>query len=128
MAISPGDTVVCRIRNGIIIDTRDEEWENEAIFDIICIYGDGYLIYVPAGICLKDQITLTKENFIKFNADKKFIGSEIYYITDYRIVKVHSKIDGICCNKCGEFYRYAASNQDDGTFTCWSCRNYKFYK
>lgn len=128
MACSPGDKVVCHIKDGVIVNTYDDDWQDEVIFEIICTYGDGYLIYVPVGLFLKDSLILTKENFIKFNADKKFIGSDVYYITDYRITKVHSKLDGLCCVKCGEFYNYAAANQEDGTLICWSCKNYPYYK
>lgn len=128
MAFAPGDKVVCRIKEGVIVNSYDDDWESEVIFEIICIYEDGYLIYIPTNFFLKDSLTLTKENFKKFNVDKKFIDSEVYYITDYRIVKLHTKIDGMCCAKCGEFSGYAAANREDGTFVCWSCKAYPYYK
>lgn len=31
--------------------------------------------------------------------------------------------DGMNCCKCKQFFEFAASNQDDGTMICWSCRN-----
>lgn len=30
--------------------------------------------------------------------------------------------DGCDCAKCGDFYPYAESNQDDGTLICYRCR------
>lgn len=35
-----------------------------------------------------------------------------------------SKGNGCTCAKCGEHYPYAEPNLSDGTFKCWSCRNY----
>lgn len=32
-----------------------------------------------------------------------------------------------CAGRCAQFFDYAIPNQDDGTFKCWSCRNYPFY-
>jgi hypothetical protein len=31
--------------------------------------------------------------------------------------------DGCACKKCGEFYPYAKSNQEDGTLICYACRH-----
>jgi len=35
------------------------------------------------------------------------------------------KSAGCFCNKCKEFYEYAEPNQKDGSFKCFSCRNYR---
>lgn len=31
---------------------------------------------------------------------------------------------GFNCVRCEEYYEYAESNQKDGTFKCWGCRNF----
>lgn len=41
---------------------------------------------------------------------------------DYAVVVKKSK--GCRCKKCGETYPYAEPNQQDGSFKCWSCRNF----
>lgn len=123
----PGDRVVCRSKDGVIVN-HFEEWEEETIFDIACIHSEGYMVCVPQSVYLKDTILLTKDNYSRFSADKKFIGSTVYYITDFRIVRIKSRIDGMCCNVCGTFSGMAEPNQpDEKTFICWGCRNYKMY-
>lgn len=43
---------------------------------------------------------------------------------DYPVVVKRSK-NGYTCKACGEHYPYAEeSNQKDGSFKCWSCRNF----
>jgi len=50
------------------------------------------------------------------------------FIDDYPVIvkqtKVKTKGNGLTCPKCGEIYPYAESNQPDGSFKCWSCRNF----
>lgn len=47
---------------------------------------------------------------------------------DYPVIvkksKTKSKGNGCVCPKCGELYPYAEPNQPDGSFKCWSCRNF----
>lgn len=38
--------------------------------------------------------------------------------------KSKTKRNGCTCPKCGEIYPYAEPNQPDGSFKCWSCRNF----
>lgn len=124
---NPGDQVICRLRDHIIVSVYDDKWDNEEIFDIICLYDEGYLIYVSLDSILKDCIYITANNYKKFAADKKFIDSYVYYITDHKIVRMHKKIDGMCCIKCQTFYGMAAPNQSDGTLICWSCSRWPHY-
>lgn len=128
--LSPGDRVVCLVSAGAIINVYDDRWSDEYIFDIVCTYEGGYLIKVPSELVfkLRDSILIDNSNFDKFGADKRFIGDLVYYITDHKILSIYSKIDGMCCNKCQEFYPMAEANQENGTMVCWNCRKYPFFR
>jgi hypothetical protein len=126
-SLAPGDSVVCRVKLGVVVNLF-EEWDEEVIFDIVSVHSEGYMINVPENVYLKDTIYLTKENYSKFSVDKKFVGATVYYTTDMRIVRVYKKIDGMCCGVCKTFNSMAEPNQPDKkSFICWSCRNYKTY-
>lgn len=71
---------------------------------------------------------VTQENYKKFGVDKRFIDSEVLFITDHNILSVQSRIDGMICLSCITFSPMAAANQPDGKFMCWNCINYPFYK
>lgn len=43
---------------------------------------------------------------------------------DYIVVKRRPP-NGYQCNKCNELFPHAEANQPDGSFTCYSCRNYR---
>lgn len=42
--------------------------------------------------------------------------------------KLKSIGSGLSCKSCQNFYPFAEANQPDGTLTCWSCKQYPFYK
>src|ERR1700722_20624273 len=121
---SPGDRVYCLVKDGAIVNYDEPAFDFKSIFDIVSLYAQGYMVYVPIGIPLKDSLTVIISNFEKFNMDKKFIGSVVYYITDYKIVNLYRKLDGLSCVRCAEFYPMATANQPAGTLKCWLCRNY----
>lgn len=41
------------------------------------------------------------------------------------IVRKKPKVIGMICKSCKDDYPFSESNEDDGTFTCWGCRNVK---
>lgn len=125
---SPGDQVVCLVKAGVIIQASEIDYDLRFVFDVLSQYESGYMIYVPITMPLKHSLAVTASNFKKYKVDKKYIGSQIYYITEYKIVAMHRKLDGMCCAGCGDFFAMAKPNQPDGTLVCWSCRNYKFYR
>ncbi len=43
---------------------------------------------------------------------------------DYPVIVKRRTKNGCTCKKCGEIYPYAEPNQKDGSFKCWSCRNF----
>lgn len=125
---SPGDQVVCRIKDNTIVSVYEDKWQDECVFDVISFYGEGYMIYIPQSMSLKDCVYLTKSNYSSFNAEKRFIDSSAYYITEYHVIRIHSKLDGMRCAKCDNFFGMATSNQPNGTLICWNCRNYPFFR
>lgn len=53
--------------------------------------------------------------------DSAFIGDGFQF--DFVAPTPKSK-DGCTCTKCRELFPYAEPNRKDGTFVCYSCRNY----
>jgi hypothetical protein len=37
-------------------------------------------------------------------------------------IRRRTKLDGMFCCKCGQFYDYAEANQSDGSMICYACR------
>lgn len=123
-----GDSVVCRLRDNAIISVYENEADEEIIFDIIAVYDDSYIIYIPSDRYIVDSIYITKSNYKLFNLEKKFIDCYVCRITEHKVFRVHSKLDGMACCKCKQFYQMAVATQDDNTLICWNCKNYKFYQ
>jgi len=49
-------------------------------------------------------------------------GPNIEQSDDFAVIVRRS--NGCTCKHCGEIYPYAEPNQRDGSFKCWSCRNF----
>jgi len=125
---SPGDSVICRVKNNTIVSVYEDKWQEDFVFDIVSLHDEGYMIYIPIDMSIKDSVQITSGNHKKYKLDKKFIGSTLCYITEYKIASIHRKLDGMCCSKCSNFYGMAAPNQPDGTLICWSCKHYPSYR
>ena len=126
-SFSAGDRIYCRIKNNTIVNTYSD-WDIEHIFEIISSYEEGYMIYIPVDLCINNTILISQCNIKKFNIDKRFIGSYTCYITDYKVSRIHSKLDGIRCSECECFCEMAIPDKDTNIFICWNCRTYPFYK
>ena len=118
----PGDRVVCKIADNMIVSYYNESTETK-IFDVICKYEEGYLLYIPSSLFLKDTFLLTAQNYKKYGVDKKFIDATVCVINQFKILKIQDKIDGMCCARCNNFSSMAQANIGD-KFYCWTCRNY----
>lgn len=57
-----------------------------------------------------------------YNFELDFNGLEKVDNQDDVAIK-KTKSAGCICIKCKDFYQYAESNQQDGTFKCWGCRH-----
>jgi hypothetical protein len=117
-----GDQVICQIRDRRIVSMYDSAIDDRLTFEIIAIYDEGYFVCVPSTIYLKDTIVVNESNYKKLNMLKRFIGCEVYYITDFKVYDVYKKTDGMCCSHCGDFFYMAEANQSDGTLICFLCR------
>jgi hypothetical protein len=126
--VKAGDSVVCHIRDNVVASIYETNWQDETVFDIVCTYAEGYMIYIPVVMCIKDCIYITKDNHARYNADKRFVDSSVLYITDYNIIRTHNKIDGMRCSICDEFYGMAEANTEGGNLICWCCKNYRQWK
>jgi hypothetical protein len=125
--LSPGDRVICRIKDGKISNVYEATWDDTQVFDIISIVNDNYIIYVPIDYPLKQTFILDKAHYKQFNAPIKFIDSTVCIINEHEIVGVHSKLDGMCCSKCGEFISMGAPAKSGDPFICWGCKTYPKY-
>jgi len=125
--IKIGDKVVCKIKDARLV-TTEYECDETRIFEIISSSYQGWHIYVPPYIVLKDTILVSERNAKSLGIDKKFIGWDCIFITSSFVVRVHEILDGMVCCKCNEFYAQSQPNQEDGTLICFSCRLYPIYK
>jgi hypothetical protein len=123
----PGDTVLCHLKGSTIVATYDPDYDTKRIFDVVALYNEGYLLYVPIDIVIDGSVYITAANCSKYNTHKRFIDSAAVHVSDFKIVRVCSTIDGMCCIKCEQFYSMSSPNQEDGTLLCWSCRMYPHY-
>ena len=126
-ACCPGDKVVCPLKDGKIVSVYEMSFDTKEIFEIICMYDEGYLIYVPHTSIVGGMFCVDIANYKKYGLDIKYVNSNVCYISDYKIAAIHEKADGISCIECKEFFPMASSNKDDGTFLCWACRMYPIY-
>lgn len=69
-----------------------------------------------------EDLELWIQGEFSFDSDEGLSNQPIIIQDDYIIVKRAEK-EGFNCCKCGEYYEYAKTNQEDGTFKCWGCRH-----
>jgi len=122
--LKPGDQVICRIFENTIISPYDKDYDGIGTFEIIGSDNCGHFLFIPHYSLIKG--TRKVDGYLKrtYGIDSKYIGDDCIYICDNIIYKIHSTMDGRICTNCKEFIRQAEENQEDGTFLCWSCRNY----
>jgi hypothetical protein len=124
---SIGDRVVCQIRDHSIVSMYDTEYDQKSVFEIIAFCEEGYLVYVPHDMLLRGTTKIRRDNYKQLRVSKKFIDDEVCYISDYKILSVHSVADGMICARCEEFVSMSGPNQPDKvTFICYLCKENKF--
>lgn len=119
--LKPGDRVDCRVKASTIVSPY-KNYDEVKTFEIVATDNHGYYLYVPHYYSLKNTSVANSYQCKALGIDKKFLDENIVYIQGNMIAHVHEKMDGISCKICREFFRYAASNQDDGSLICYSCR------
>lgn len=124
-----GDRVVCKVKDNKVVSIYEEDATDTQVFDIISLVGaDRYVVYVPYNVNLKNSVYISAINYKQLNVHKRFLDSYVCVITDHNVFAIYSRVDGLCCVDCGEFYPMASFNRGDETFVCWTCRHYPFYK
>ncbi len=124
--LKAGDKVVCKIKDATIVESH-QEYDETRSFEIISMSYQGWHIYIPSYIGIKNTTPVTKKNYKSLGIAEKFVGGEVVFITSSFIVKIENILDGMICNRCNEFFEYAEANQEHGIFLCWCCRNYRSY-
>jgi hypothetical protein len=125
--LKPGDRIICKIKNSKIAHPQ-YSFDDEYVFEILVADDAGYYLHVPEYYNIKNMTEITQANYKKLDIPLKYVGSYVTYIFDTHVSSVHYILDGCMCAKCGEFYFYAAPNQENGTLICFTCRNYPIYK
>lgn len=120
----PGDTVICRINDGLIVYSYITCYESSEIFELVCQVEGGYLVKVPSHLRLKNSFEATTAKIKEYSIPKQFIDAELHFINDDRIVGIKAVRDGECCDRCKEFFPYAAKNSEGG-FRCFLCSTYR---
>jgi hypothetical protein len=122
--LKPGDEVLCRIFENTIVSPYDVTYDETRVFEIIGTDNSGYILFIPHYSLIKG--TRRVDSCIKKNygVNPRYTGDDCIYIQDNFIYKIYNTIDGCFCTRCNEFIRQAEENMEDGTFMCWSCRNY----
>lgn len=120
--LKPGDRVDCRVRSAIIVSPY-KGYDEERTFEVVATDSYGYYLFVPVYLSLKGSVIADANQCKLLGIDRKFLDEQIIYIQENLICRVHSKLDGMRCVRCTDFYVMASPNQDNDTFMCWSCRN-----
>lgn len=127
-AIFPGDIVSCKIKDDFIIYNYIKQYDIITNFEVICLvidkYQDGFLIKIPTNMFLKGSFTIKKPDIKEFSILPRFIDAEAHFITNSHIVAIKSKLDGIFCDNCKDFFQYATKDKS-GKFRCFTCRTYR---
>lgn len=121
--LKPGDCVICRLKDKVIVNPYSSDYDELKTFDIIASDSLGYYLYIPPYTFLKGTVRVDFALLKTLAIDKKYLNDSILYIDSGLIYKVRHLMDGCACSVCKDFYYQAEPNQENGTMICWSCRN-----
>lgn len=124
---SPGDQVLCRIKDNVIVSTYNDLFDETQLFDVVGIYDETYILHVPSLLTLKDSIHINYNNHKKYGLESKFIDINVCLTAEHKILRIYYRMDGMCCRVCKDFHPMASPNQFDNTLVCWRCRKYPTY-
>src|ERR1035437_131030 len=120
--LKPGDRVSCRISLGNIISPYAGDYDQVITFEIVAKDITGCYVFVPSYIYLNGSVKADAYFCNLSKIDRKYIGDNIMYIEESMIYKISFIVDGCICVKCKDFSYQAEPNQEDGSFTCFCCR------
>lgn len=121
-----GDVVTCRTSSDgkelldVVFDDAKYRQLPTDSFEIVGSYQDShYILLVSRGT--KDSFEITNELAVEHSINIRHCGRFGYLVKEFAIgSKVRTAPLKCCC--CGQYFQYAAPNQTDGRFACWSCK------
>lgn len=122
-----GDRVICHFKLGKIVSAYST-FDEEKDFEIIALDSLGYFFYVPDYYNLSGTFLIKEKDIKKMDISTKFLGCQALYANDSHVAGIKQAMDGMSCSSCKQFSKYAEANQEDGSFRCWSCSAYPYYK
>jgi len=126
VTLKPGDRVNCHIKDSEIVGAYKEHDETKT-FEVVAVGDYGYYLFVPQYYSLKNTIPIDHYRLKKMCIDSRFLDEEMIHITENMVCGVAQQLDGTSCAVCQEFFPMAATNQENGTFICWSCRENPYH-
>jgi len=126
--LKPGDRIDCHVKSSTIVGPY-KSYDEIKTFEIVAVdsYECGYYLYVPHYFLLKETTVVTSYSCKTLGINKKFLNENIVYIPENMVANIQERLDGIACCKCKDFYPFAASNQENGTLICFSCRQNPYH-
>ena len=122
------DIVICKLKDGYIVPSKETKYDERASFKII---GHKYnhweeeefILYVPEYELgrVKTKTRVNQNICREYDIEKKFLGEFMTYIRAFDIVETQWKADGMFCSKCKEYFVWAEKDENQ-SFTCASCR------
>ena len=127
MKLKAGDRISCKLKESVIVSPYDS-YEDIRTFEIISVDFnlEGYYLFVPAYIFIKNSAKIDNYNFRKLNINPKYIDEEYVFIGEKLVYEVSFILQGAFCKNCYNYSEYAEPNQDDGTLLCFSCRSVSY--
>lgn len=119
--LSPGDRVEIRVSQFIIVKPYDS-YDEILTLEIVATDGEGCYLFVPVYNNVKGTVLADSSRCKRYHISHKFLNENIIYIDESMIYRISSYLDGINCTVCKEFFPMAASNQEDGSMICYTCR------
>lgn len=121
--VEPGDRIICCVKDAILVSPYSS-WDEEVDLTVLALDDDskGCFVYVPDYVYLKGTTEINKYNIKALGILPKYVGCFCLYVSFANISRISRRLDGMNCSRCHDFCYQADSNQDDGSFICWSCR------
>lgn len=123
VSLKPGDRVIIRLKEAKVVDPYSTDFDDTKILEIVATSNNGYYLFVPQYIFIHGTVVADRFYCKDYKISPKYLGDDILHVSEGKVYKVFSILNGMTCSTCGEYYDYAAPNQLDGSLICWACRN-----
>jgi hypothetical protein len=122
VSLKRGDKVEVHLKENEIVN-RYRIFDEARVFEIVATDNEGYCLYVPHYLFVKETIVADITRCLRLEIDPKFLNENIVYVLEDFVISVKSILDGMSCKICQDFFAYAEGNQEDGSLICFSCRS-----